>query len=114
MIAYLEDSPSRATKEDETNYVMNKKISGLVFKSVSDKIPACRIPACRKLIHKSRYLVSFPSSRISHGHVGTRNVRVRALTLRERILLDGDVDLPALLCKAEIDGTLMWALVPVG
>ena len=108
MTAYLEDSPTRATKEDKINYVMNKKISELVFKSVSDKIPACR-----KSIHKSRYLVSFPSSRISHGHVSTRNVRFRALTLSERILLDRDVDLPALLCKAQIDGTLMWALVTV-
>ena len=37
MTAYLEDSPTRATKEDKINYVMNKKISELVFKSVSDK-----------------------------------------------------------------------------
>ena len=54
MIAYLEDSPARATKEDKINYVMNKKISELVFKSVSGKIPACR-----KSSLKSRYLVSF-------------------------------------------------------
>ena len=54
MTAYMENSPTRVTKEDMINYVMNKKISGLVFKSVSDNIPACR-----KLIRKSRYLVSF-------------------------------------------------------